>query len=377
MAAAGRLEAAAMTETVDALGVGTVAGEYSASVELPRDPMLARLFDEPQGFEFFQAVRLLEGLHPDRARVGGFADPSAEAVRFRSTNSVSFPPSEIESLEPRGSAPPRLTVSFFGLTGPQGVLPLVYSLYSRVRARLHDHAMRDFLGIFDHRMVSLLYRAWEKSRAAMAFERPRERGVPGAAAEGHRDWLTAHLHDFVGLGVAGLQGRLPIPDDTLLYYAGLLSLPSRPAVALEQLLADYFGVPVEVEQFVGAWYPLARAAQSALGAEGDISAQLGAGAVAGDEVWDQQGRVRIRIGPLTRAQYDRFLPGGDAHDPLRALTRFFCNDQLDVEIQLVLARDDVPGCRLGDDGAALPLGWCTWLRTAPLGRDPDDTLFTL
>ena len=31
-----------------------------------------------------------------------------------------------------------------------------------------------------------------------------------------------------------------------------------------------------------------------------FSRQLGVGAVVGDEVWDTQGRVRIRIGPLLR-----------------------------------------------------------------------------
>jgi hypothetical protein len=35
---------------------------------------------------------------------------------------------------------------------------------------------------------------------------------------------------------------------------------------------------------------------------------------------------------------------------------------------------------LGGDGgaaAALPLGWATWLCTAPAARDPDDTVLTL
>jgi type VI secretion system protein ImpH len=345
--------------------------------ELPVDAMLARLLAEPESFEFFQAVRLLERLRPERSLVGEFSDPAAEAVHFRAANTVSFPSSEIEALTAPFEGPARMTVNFFGLTGPQGILPLAYSLYGRARARERDHALREFLAIFDHRMLSLLYRAWEKSRAAMALERSRNSGNAEGADGRSRDWLTRHLLDVVGLGTGGLQDRLPIADATLLYYAGLLALPSRPAAALEQMLADYFHVPVEVEQFVGAWYPLDRAAQSALGDAG-ATLQLGAGAVAGDEVWDQQGRVRIRIGPLARARYQHFLPGGEGHEPLRALTRFFCNDQLDVEIQLVLARDEVPSCRLGDDdAAALPLGWCTWLKTAPLERDPDDALFTL
>ena len=48
------------------------------------------------------------------------------------------------------------------------------------------------------------------------------------------------------------------PDDTLIYYAGLLAQRPRSAQALQQILADYFEVPVEIEQFAGGWYRLDR-----------------------------------------------------------------------------------------------------------------------
>ena len=41
---------------------------------------------------FFQAVRLLERLLPDRAPVGGDAPPSREVVRFLTKLSLAFPP---------------------------------------------------------------------------------------------------------------------------------------------------------------------------------------------------------------------------------------------------------------------------------------------
>jgi len=335
------------------------------------DPrLLGLLLDHPQTFDFFQAVALLEQLQPERAPVGGFGNPGDEAVRFVTATPVSFPPTEIAELEQGDDgAPPRMTVNFLGLTGPQGVLPLDYSLYTASRVRAGDRALKDFLGLFDHRLISLFYRAWARSHAAVGFQ-SHPAGAESAAAP---DSLTAELLSVVGMDTPGLAGRLPIPDDSLLYYAGLLSMPTRPAAALEQLVADYFDVPCEVEQFVGAWYPLQPSAQTALGSGADV---LGGGAVSGDEVWDQQARVRVRLGPLTRTRYDEFLPGGGSHDALRALTRFFANDQFDFEIQLVLARDEAPACRLDADDP-LPLGWCTWLRTAPLERDPDDALFML
>lgn len=328
-------------------------------------PVEAALRADPTVFGFFQAVRLLERLYPERTPVGGLGDPGSEVVRFGAHASIAFPASEIQALD-LDADPARMTVNFMGLTGPQGVLPLTYTLLVAERLRARDRAMRDFLDLFNHRIISLFYRAWEKYRFGIAHERDRS------------DPLLVHLKDLVGIGTSELQRRLAVPDETLIFYGGLLTLASRPAVALERMLEDYFGVRAAVEQFVGAWYPLDRATQCELGDESSPSSQLGLGAVAGDEVWDQQARVRVRLGPLTRAQYDDFLPGGSAHEPLRALTRFFCGDQLDVEVQLVLARDEVPPCVLGaDDDAAAPLGWCTWLRTAPLTRDPDETILTL
>ena len=68
--------------------------------------------------------------------------------------------------------------------------------------------------------------------------------------------------------------------------------------------------------------------------------------VVGDEVWDQQSRVRIRMGPLSLEQYMEFLPGGPAWRHVKALTRFFAGNEYDMELQLVLRRDEVPSCEL-------------------------------
>ena len=339
-------------------------GALDGSSGGPAHAIAAMLRAEPASFEFFQAVRLLERLSPDRAPVGGFGDPAAEAVRFRANVEFGFPPSEISTLVDDGEGPPEMTVNFMGLTGPQGALPLHYSQIVRERVRSKDTALRDFLDLFNHRAVSLFYRAWEKHRFTVSHERNRD------------DLLTRHLLDLVGLGTRGLQGRLPLADETLLYYAGLLAVPSRPATALESLLADYFDVPVEVEQFVGGWYALDEATCCRLGDQARAAAPLGGGAVVGDETWDQQSRIRVRIGPLTRRQFEGFLPTGDAHEPLRALVRFFTGDAVDAQARLVLARDEVPRFTLGDD-AVPPLGWGTWLSTKPARRDPDETVLTL
>src|SRR5215510_663154 len=87
------------------------------------DPRLINpLLDQPQHFDFFQAVQLLERLGPERAPVGAFADPRDEVVHFRSATSVSFPASSIQQLEDPTDASAQMPVTFFRLSGPKGVL---------------------------------------------------------------------------------------------------------------------------------------------------------------------------------------------------------------------------------------------------------------
>jgi type VI secretion system protein ImpH len=325
----------------------------------------AALRRSPSAFSFFQAVRLLEKLRPDRAGVGHFVDPADEVVRFSASPSIAFPPGEIQALELPDDSAARMTVNFMGLTGPQGVLPYHYTLLVSERMRARDRSLGAFFSLFDHRIISLFYRAWVKHRFAIGHE------------DGTDDRLTAHLLDLIGLGTEAAQGRIPVPDETLIYYAGLIGPQQRSAVALEQLLGDFLGVAVEVQQFVGGWYPLAAADQCKLGDESGAASQLGRGAAAGDEVWDQQMRVRIRMGPLTRGQFDQFLPTGSRFEELRMLTRFFAHDQYSFEAQLVLARDEVPGFTLGAEDASQPLGWATWIRSSgEFSRDADETIFS-
>src|SRR3954468_19240722 len=77
------------------------------------------LRDESYRFQFFQAVRLLHLLRPEKAGVGLDEMPGKEALRFVARTTVEFPASEIHELrfpdDPH--EPPRLMSSFMGLAG--------------------------------------------------------------------------------------------------------------------------------------------------------------------------------------------------------------------------------------------------------------------
>jgi type VI secretion system protein ImpH len=306
---------------------------------------------------------LLSRMYPNRDIAGRFNNPAEEVIRFGAHPATPFPASEIQSLD-RSQVPAMMRVNFMGLIGPLGVLPLPYSALVQERLREKDSSMRDFFDIFNHRIISLFCLAFEKYRFSIPYER------------GERDRFSHHVLALIGLGTPGLQDRQELPDDSLLFYSGLLSLHTRSAVALRQLLTDYFNVPAEIEQFVGVWRPVEGESQCSFSEENNYSERLGYGAVVGDEIWDQQSRVRIRLGPLTMRQYVDFLPGGEAHQRIVALTEFYAGGEYDMELQLVLKREEVPPCEL-NAGEGPRLGWTSWVKNGEFGRDPGETILEL
>ena len=345
---------------------GTVNPDLTNSGNLAGCEVEEKLRREPYSFDFFQAIRLLEKFRPERKPVGQFVHPEAEIAHFRAHPSLAFPASQIQELEWPGDGPVRMLVNFMGLIGPEGVLPNPYTSLIIERQREGDNTLRDFLDIFNHRIISLFYRAWRKYRVDVACER------------GERELFSRHLLSLLGLGTEGMRDRQTLSDDSLIYYAGLLAQRPRSAQALQQILSDYFDVPVAIEQFSGGWYRLDPETQCRLSEENSDSGELGFGAVVGDEMWNQQSRVRIVIGPLTLERYADFLPDGQSFKPLRGWVRFFSNDEWDFELKLILEREQVPACTLGADGVSGPqLGWVSWVKSAPFQRDPGDTVLAL
>lgn len=328
-------------------------------------PLEQTLFEEPYRFDFFQAVRLLERLAPARQAVGNEGAPGTEAVRFRVETGLAFPASEVSAMtraaEPAN--PPQLTVSFLGLTGPMGVLPYCYSELIVERLRNGDRTLLEFLDLFNHRLISLFFRAWEKHRPALAFER------------GDTDRAAGSLFSLIGLGIEPLRNRQDFPDAALLFYAGAFAQRHRPALMLERILGEYFDLPVEVQPFQGRRLRLDDEDRSALGASGRHNG-LGKTLVLGAKVWDEQSKFRLRIGPLTFDQFQRLSPEGPDLKALTQLTRLYVDGEFDFDVQLILKAEEVPSSQLTKPpNQAARLGRTAWLKTRPSPQDAEDAIF--
>src|SRR5262249_4560262 len=328
---------------------------------------------------------------------GKDAVPRTEVARFRAHLSVSFPPSAIYQIEPPTAVVPvpTVTVAFMGLTGPSGVLPRHYTemlMRARDARGPERYVARDWFDLFNHRLISLFYRAWTKYRFWLDYER-------GEYAQPEPDPFTDSLYCLIGLGGRSLHNRLRVAvrsevdppqreriltrvdDLVLLYYAGLLAHRPRCAVSLERLLEAYVGLPSRVMQFRGQWLRLEPESQSRFSALGG-NTELGVNVVAGERVWDVRSTIRIRLGPLSYERFVSFIPDRSPvpHRKeffrLMHLVRLYVGLELRVEVQLVLRASEIPGCRMDSARTDGPrLGWNCWVTSRPVERDSEDAVF--
>lgn len=366
-----------------------------AAADGRKDPAISeRLEARTCEFEFFQAVRLLEWMahearrrgEPAAAPVGEDARPSDEQVRFRVPVSTAFPAAAIGSLTARpkrdslGSQPVELTISFMGLIGASGVLPQHYATEVISRVHQQDRALAEFFDIFQHRAAALFFRAWRKYRLAFVLERTlREASIAPADDPPPDDPFTVALRSLVGLGTAGLADRQQVADETIVFYAGHFTHVPRSALALERILADYFGLPVAVEQFSGRWLTLpldqrshAPSSESPRGR----NCALGRDTIVGSRIWDVASKFRIRLGPLTLRQFSEFLPGEKSMQQLTDLVRLYVGPALDFDVQPVLLCAEVPTAQLAvRGGSRTMLTRNAWLKKAARARDAADAVF--
>ena len=329
--------------------------------------VIAQLFERPQRFEFFQAVRLLEQwLGPEQTL--------SDFLRCQNSLSLSFPASQIEALhvEPpdaRAAADVRtvrMTPAFMGLLGVCGSLPAAYTERIAAQAMVaRDDGPRAFLDTFSSRVLALFFEAWRKYRLELRYE---QRG---------RDAFLPLLLALGGVGHDALRQRLNeagegVRDESLAHFCGVLMQRPIAAGTIARVLSDYFGVPIAIEQFVGHWYALPVAQQSQLGA---ANAVLGASSVVGERAWQRDLRLRLVAGPLGRAAFDDLLPGGPAARSLAKLLTMFTGLTLEFEIELVLRAADVHGVKLDSERSGGRLGWDSFLGAT--GCDRSDVHYVL
>jgi type VI secretion system protein ImpH len=322
----------------------------------------ARIVDEGYLFDFFQLIYLLERWLDRPAPIGRLGPYRDEGVRLRPDTSLAFPPSDVWRVEVpdeddkrhEATWAYRVVVSFLGLYGSSSPTPTYLSEllgFTDVDA----DPLVDFLDLFNHRLISLYYRAWVRYRYPYRYER------------GGKDELSGYLLSFIGLGDPDTRRQTALPSQRLLSFIGLLSLRTHPPVALKLLVENYFGdVTANVDELMFRWVPIPRERQNRLGR---ANVSLGVDCTLGARIPDRSGKIRVRLGPLGFDRFLEFLPDRPNFADLCSLVNVWVFERFDYDSELIVKKDEIPPLRLA--ATAPPrLGWTSWL-TATGGCNTD------
>ncbi len=284
-----------------------------------------RMVEEPYRFSFNQVLRLLERRFPDAPGPGETSDVREERIRIRPAAGLTFPPADVKAVRV-GDERAEVEVTFLGLYGIGSPLPEFF----RERVAGHpedDDALRDFLDLFNHRFYSFYYRAWKKYRGGID------------AVERRSDEMR--LLAPAGLATPGALANAPLPAGVLAAFAGRLASPSRNAEGLRQIVGGALGIPVDVQENVPQWVPIRT--RSALGS----GFTLGDAATMGRRVYDEAGKFRVALGPMSLPDFVAFLPGGERARQLQWLVSLYAPDHLAYDADLLLRTEEIPPLRLG------------------------------
>jgi len=323
------------------------------------DSLIQKLQGEPWEFDFFQAVRRLECIYRDRPLVGHSRRPGEDIVRFRQNVSLKFAPAALSEFRPAtDQCGPQMFVQFLGLLGTNGPMPLYLTEYvlERIGKQKPDRTLASFLDIFNHRMISFFYRAWACNQQTVSYDRKGE------------SRFAAYIGSLFGIGDTSFRNRDAVSDLAKLHYSGRLVLQTRNAEGLQAILQDYFGIPVQIMQFVGQWLGLSSEYRCRLGSSPE-NARIGHTLIVGDRFWECRQKFRIEFGPMGFSDYLRMLPGEESLLRLIAWVKNYVGDELSWELQLKLDKSQVPDICLGKTGR---LGYYSWLKSKPFDRHADD-----
>jgi type VI secretion system protein ImpH len=313
----------------------------------------------PETMGFFELLRRLERAQMRFGRSGG---PFKEPARLGQRARLTFGTRDVAGFHP--GRPPRVDVEVLGLLGPEGALPLHITRW--VMGRLSDRwftegsdaasdtTFLDFCNLLQHRMMALYWRGWADARPEVQIE------------HGPAGRVQALVEALAGVALPGTKPKVPGAQTRLkMRHATALGRQVHSVERLTAYLGDVLEAPVSIVEFLGTWTEIPPRLQSRLGQQ---HAQLGRSTVVGSRSFQRQTLVELRVGPLPLARFTEFLADPALTDRLRHAIRHAMGREMEFNLRLVLAKDDIPDTRLGHS----QLGRTTWL--APKRQQDADDL---
>jgi type VI secretion system protein ImpH len=305
--------------------------------ELSKDP--EELYQ--QGFA--PLLRYLDANAPLSTRIGYSVSPKQDCARFGQTALLHFHSSAftVVRFEPK-SGDYKLKNSYWGMLGINGPLPSHLTEYAIERNyRLKDKTFTEFLDVFNHRFISLFYRAWADAEPTVSHDRP------------ELDTFKKRLNAF--------SGEANVYKDTFdqnrnvhQYLSGLFSHKNRSSKVLSQVLSEYLQLEVSIEEFQGQWYQLEKDEQTQLGKN---NFSLGVDSISGNRTFQRSFNFAINVGPIDYSDYIRLLNNNQRLKSIVELTQKAVGQEYEFSINIILKAHQSRPSQLGSAKLGIN-SWC-------------------
>lgn len=297
---------------------------------------------------FLALMREIAAKTPNSPEVGFASRCYEEIFRVGQKASLSFSPSEIDSISEKNNQL-KIKLNSLGMLGPNGPLPLHFTEILRERETgKRDETLSNFIDIFHHRFATLFYRAWSQSQSVVSLDRE----------------SNANFSNYVSriLGDEPTELKdLPLPLHARLSAAPHRVRHARNPDGLVATIQNYFKVPVQLHEYMPSWIELETHDKTCLGQLSDSSI-LGQGAIAGEKVYDKQSQFKLVLGPMPLTQYLQYTPNKSKPSKhlleLIETVRSFIGFEYEWELQLLINRESAPQVKLDETER---LGWTTWM----------------
>lgn len=286
---------------------------------------LEALLTRPGKFDFFQAVRIIENLKRELPPLGTSFSPKKDSVRFGQLAHMNFSSTDIANAKFNNSKDRlELDINCLGLLGINGPMPSFLTEHIQHMIYKKNKTMLQFLNMFNHRFISLFYRAWFVNNIVASSEKT------------DFDQFKHYFYSLVGENFAPKIENSSLPVNLKLFFSGHLSQSEKNKESLLAVIKGFFGIPVKIEECVESWLEVPEGSKFELGKPDSDCSLLGFGTFLGSKVWNKTAKFKIILGPLSIEEYNRMLPGTNAFTQLKETVDHFSPVELKYDIQYIL-----------------------------------------
>ncbi len=296
-----------------------------------KDSLLKRLQDQPEPWQFAQAIRLIlnsAGRSPVALALisdPGYRHTKAEVTQIRYVKKTVT-----------------LITTLPSLTGINGVLPYAYQDKAhQLRVGDDNAGLQNFYEIFNQRVLLNSYRCLTRHHITCRFED----GVWLKENRQRRSFQQRENLRTLGEQLCALTGvsSYPLlPADHLVPYVGVMGQRTVSTSLLKQILEDYFGLSISVASQPLKKYSLDEDCRSQLTSRRTETNALGSGALLGGHSWLANNRLKVIIHANSTEQKRMIETDCRLHARIQAFSQLYLRHQVDIDLHLECRSDMLP-----------------------------------